>query len=66
MSAQDDRSRARLGMAITKPINTRSVKGEKGRRKKLMYVAQKRTGSTINIVDAITHTRAVSSFGMRG
>jgi hypothetical protein len=64
VSAQDDRSKARLGIAITKPTITRSVNVD-GWKKELMYVSRMRTGNSVNIIDAISHARAVSSFRMR-
>lgn len=60
MSAHDDKSKARLGIAITMPTITRSVNAEGRWKKNMMYVAKKRTGSTINVVDANSHTRVVS------
>lgn len=54
-----------MGIAIEKPTVTRSVNAKGQRKKKMVQVRKKRTGSTINIVDAISHTRAVSRFRMR-
>lgn len=66
MSAHDVRSRARFGIAIVRAIGTTRSDEREDRGWKLVYVAQKRTGSSIlNIFDAITHTRAVSSHRMR-